>query len=112
MGVLSGYESSFQGKVKTVDEQMEHCSDMKREPQLGFDTFTSQLGAKQAESLFLSRMYYIYHFQSEMDVTPERVPPQICPVAFINFRHSALAAHPPIRSVSTCMLAFSTFTFG
>lgn len=78
-----------QGKVKTVDEQMEHLSEMRREPQVGFDTFTSQLSAKHAENLFLSRLYYIYYFESEMDETPAQRPPQICPIAFIHFKHAA-----------------------
>lgn len=80
-----------QGKVKTVEEQMEHLAEMKREPQLGFDTLTTHgytLGKAEPSNLYLSKMYYVYHFESEDDITPMLAPPQVCPVALITYKHA------------------------
>lgn len=71
--------------MKTVDEQMEHRAVVRREPQLGCDTLTTVCDASKTASLFLSRMYYIYHFESDSDATPVSFPPQICPVNILSF---------------------------
>lgn len=72
--------------MRTVDEQMEHRSTtMKREPQIGFDTLTTLCDYSTTANLFLSRMYYVYHFENDFDAKPVSTPPQICPVALLTF---------------------------
>ena len=80
--------------MKTVEEQQEHLVEMKREPQLGYDTFTSQITVKESDDVYLSRMYYLYHFQDEDAVHPSQVPPQICPIAIISFSQQRPPRNP------------------
>ena len=78
--------------MKTVEEQMEHLAEMKREPQLGFATLTTlgySLGKTENTNLYLSKMYYIYHFESEDDISPMSAPPQLCPIALITYKHAS-----------------------
>lgn len=96
--------------MKTVDEQLEHQARMRREPPYGFDTLTSQCGASSVD-LYLSRMYYIYHFEAAEDFLPVSNPPQICPIAVITFSQIREGNTNPItRSVNpmySCSLSQS-----